>query len=90
MIFEVEWLVCFMFGLCYCIYCLVVVVGDLCIGEMDMIDGFYYLFGVLVKLVVLLLFILMLLLDIGCINIVLVDYVVDVLVVFMYVDGWDG
>lgn len=90
MTFEAERLVRSTPGLRYRIYRPAVVVGDSRTGEMDTIDGPYYLFGVLAKLAVLPSFTPMLLPDIGRTNIVPVDYVADALVALMHADGRDG
>ena len=68
-------------GLRYRIYRPGAVVGDSRTGEMDKIDGPYYLFGVLAKLAKLPSFTPMMLPDSGRTNIVPVDYVVDAMVV---------
>jgi thioester reductase-like protein/NAD(P)-dependent dehydrogenase (short-subunit alcohol dehydrogenase family) len=88
--FEAESLVRSAPGLRYRIYRPAVVVGDSRTGEMDKVDGPYYLFGVLAKLAVLPSFTPILLPDMGRTNIVPVDYVVDALVALMHAEGSDG
>ena len=88
--FEAELLVRSTPGLRYRIYRPAVVVGDSRTGEMDKVDGPYYFFGVLSKLVVLPSLTPILLPDTGRTNIVPVDYVVDALVALMHAEGRDG
>ena len=85
--FEAEQLVRAEPGLRYRIYRPGAVVGDSRTGEMDKIDGPYYLFGVLATLAKLPSFTPMMLPDIGRTNIVPVDYVVDALVFLMHAPG---
>jgi thioester reductase-like protein/NADP-dependent 3-hydroxy acid dehydrogenase YdfG len=88
--FEAEQLVRTEPGLRYRIYRPGAVVGDSRTGEMDKIDGPYYLFGVLAKLSKLPSFTPIMLPDSGRTNIVPVDYVVDAMVWLMHVPGRDG
>lgn len=88
--FEAEQLVRSALGLRYRIYRPAVVVGDSRTGEMDKVDGPYYLFGVLAKVAVLPTLTPIMLPDTGRTNIVPVDYVVDALVALMHADGRDG
>ncbi|VBA48121.1 Fatty acyl-CoA reductase [Mycobacterium pseudokansasii] len=88
--FEAEQLVRSAPGLRYRIYRPAVVVGDSRTGEMDKVDGPYYLFGVLAKVAVLPTLTPIMLPDTGRTNIVPVDYVVDALVALMHADGRDG
>jgi thioester reductase-like protein/short-subunit dehydrogenase len=88
--FEAEQLVRTEPGLRYRIYRPGAVVGDSRTGEMDKIDGPYYLFGVLAKLSKLPSFTPMMLPDSGRTNIVPVDYVVDAMVFLMHVPDRDG
>ena len=88
--FEAELLVRSTPGLRYRIYRPAVMVGDSRTGEMDKVDGPYYFFGVLSKLVVLPSLTPILLPDTGRTNIVPVDYVVDALVALMHAEGRDG
>jgi thioester reductase-like protein/NAD(P)-dependent dehydrogenase (short-subunit alcohol dehydrogenase family) len=88
--FEAEQLVRLEPGLRYRIYRPGAVVGDSRTGEMDKIDGPYYLFGVLAKLSKLPSFTPIMLPDTGRTNIVPVDYVVDALVWLMHTPDRDG
>jgi thioester reductase-like protein/NADP-dependent 3-hydroxy acid dehydrogenase YdfG len=88
--FEAEQLVRTEPGLRYRIYRPGAVVGDSRTGEMDKIDGPYYLFGVLAKLSKLPSFTPIVLPDSGRTNIVPVDYVVDAMVWLMHVPDRDG
>ena len=88
--FEAEQLVRTEPGLRYRIYRPGAVVGDSRTGEMDKIDGPYYLFGVLAKLSRLPSFTPIMLPDSGRTNIVPVDYVVDAMVWLMHVPDRDG
>ena len=88
--FEAEQLVRSTQGLRFRVYRPAVVVGDSSTGEMDKIDGPYYLFGLLAKLRRLPSVTPMVLPDTGRINIVPVDYVVDALVALIHLDGRDG
>jgi thioester reductase-like protein/short-subunit dehydrogenase len=88
--FEAEQLVRSEPGLRYRIYRPGAVVGDSRTGEMDKIDGPYYLFGVLAKLAKLPPFTPIMLPDTGRTNIVPVDYVVDALVWLMHTPDRDG
>ncbi|WP_396926410.1 SDR family oxidoreductase [Mycolicibacterium sp.] len=67
-----------------------VVVGDSRTGEIDRITGPYHLFGLLARLSALPSVTPVLLPDIGRINVVPVDYVVDALVELMHADDRDG
>jgi thioester reductase-like protein/NADP-dependent 3-hydroxy acid dehydrogenase YdfG len=88
--FEAELLVRSQPGLRYRIYRPAVVVGDSRTGEMDKIDGPYYLFGVLAKLARWPSFTPILLPDSGRTNIVPVDYVADAVVELMHQPGRNG
>jgi thioester reductase-like protein/NADP-dependent 3-hydroxy acid dehydrogenase YdfG len=88
--FEAEQLVRTEPGLRYRIYRPGAVVGDSRTGEMDKIDGPYYLFGVLAKLSKLPSFTPIMLPDSGRTNIVPVDYVVDAMVWLMHVPDRDA
>ena len=88
--FEAEQLVRTEPGLRYRIYRPGAVVGDSRTGEMDKIDGPYYLFGVLAKLSRLPSFTPIMLPDSGRTNIVPVDYVVDAMVWLMHLPDRDG
>jgi thioester reductase-like protein/NADP-dependent 3-hydroxy acid dehydrogenase YdfG len=88
--FEAEQLVRTESGLRYRIYRPGAVVGDSRTGEMDKIDGPYFLFGVLAKLSKLPSFTPIMLPDSGRTNIVPVDYVVDAMVWLMHVPDRDG
>ena len=88
--FEAEQLVRTEPGLRYRIYRPGAVVGDSRTGEMDKIDGPYYLFGVLAKLSKLPSFTPIMLPDSGRTNIVPVDYVVDAMVWLMHEPDRDG
>jgi thioester reductase-like protein/short-subunit dehydrogenase len=88
--FEAEQLVRSTPGLRYRIYRPGAVVGDSRTGEMDKIDGPYYLFGLLAKLSALPSFTPIMLPDTGRANIVPVDYVVDALVHLMHLPERDG
>lgn len=88
--FEAELLVRSEPGLRFRVYRPAVVVGDSRTGEMDKVDGPYYLFGILAKLAVLPSFTPVLLPDTGRTNIVPVDYVVAAITELMHVDGRDG
>jgi thioester reductase-like protein/short-subunit dehydrogenase len=88
--FEAEQLVRAEPGLRYRIYRPGAVVGDSRTGEMDKIDGPYYLFGLLATLAKLPSFTPMMLPDTGRTNIVPVDYVVDALVWLMDAPDGDG
>jgi thioester reductase-like protein/short-subunit dehydrogenase len=88
--FEAEQLVREEPGLRYRIYRPGAVVGDSHTGEMDKVDGPYYLFPVLAKLAKLPSFTPMMLPDTGRTNIVPVDYVVDALVWLMHAPDRDG
>jgi thioester reductase-like protein/NADP-dependent 3-hydroxy acid dehydrogenase YdfG len=88
--FEAEQLVRSSQGLRFRVYRPAVVVGDSRTGEMDKVDGPYYLFGLLAKLRRLPSFTPMVLPDTGRTNIVPVDFVVDALVALMHADGRDG
>src|ERR1700693_5472851 len=88
--FEAEQLVRSEPGLRYRTYRPGAVVGDSRTGEMDKIDGPYYLFGVLAKLSRLPSFTPIMLPDSGRTNIVPVDYVVDAMVWLMHVPDRDG
>ena len=88
--FEAEQLVRAEPGLRYRIYRPGAVVGDSRTGEMDKIDGPYYLFGVLAALAKLPSFTPMMLPDVGRTNIVPVDFVVDALVFLMHAPDRDG
>jgi thioester reductase-like protein/NADP-dependent 3-hydroxy acid dehydrogenase YdfG len=88
--FEAELLVRSTQGLRYRVYRPAVVVGDSRTGEMDKIDGPYYFFGVLAKLVRLPKFTPMVLPDTGRTNIVPVDFVVDAVVALMHAEDRDG
>ncbi|KAA8965307.1 MAG: SDR family oxidoreductase [Mycobacterium sp.] len=88
--FEAELLVRSAPGLRYRIYRPAAVVGDSRTGEMDKIDGPYYFFPALAKLAALPSFTPIVVPDIGRINIVPVDYVVDALVALLHADGLDG
>jgi thioester reductase-like protein/short-subunit dehydrogenase len=88
--FEAEQLVRSAPSLRYRIYRPGAVVGDSRTGEMDKVDGPYYLFGLLAKLAKLPSFTPMMLPDTGRANIVPVDYVVDALVYLMHAPGRDG
>jgi thioester reductase-like protein/short-subunit dehydrogenase len=88
--FEGEQLVRCEPGLRYRIYRPGAVVGDSRTGEMDKIDGPYYLFGVLAKLAKLPSFTPIMLPDTGRTNIVPVDYVVNALIWLMHTPDRDG
>ena len=88
--FEAEQLVRVEPGLRHRIYRPGAVVGDSRTGEMDKIDGPYYLFGLLRALTKLPSFTPMMLPDVGRTNIVPVDYVVDALVFLMHAPDRDG
>jgi thioester reductase-like protein/NADP-dependent 3-hydroxy acid dehydrogenase YdfG len=88
--FEAEQLVRCEPGLRYRIYRPGAVVGESRTGEMDKIDGPYYLFGVLAKLAKLPSFTPIMLPDTGRTNIVPVDYVVDALIWLMHTPDRDG
>ena len=88
--FEAEQLVRAEPGLRYRIYRPGAVVGDSRTGEMDKVDGPYYLFGLLAALAKLPSFTPMMLPDTGRTNIVPVDYVVDALVFLMHAPDRDG
>ena len=88
--FEAEQLVRTEPGLRYRTYRPGAVVGDSRTGEMDKIDGPYYLFGVLAKLSRLPSFTPIMLPDSGRTNIVPVDYVVDAMVWLMHLPDRDG
>ena len=88
--FEAEQLVRLEPGLRYRVYRPGAVVGDSRTGEMDKIDGPYYLFGLLATLAKLPSFTPIMLPDTGRTNIVPVDYVVDALVFLMHVPDRDG
>ncbi len=88
--FEAEQLVRLEPGLRYRIYRPGAVVGDSRTGEMDKIDGPYYLFGVLAKLAKLPSFTPIMLPDTGRTNIVPVDYVVGALAWLMHAPDRDG
>ncbi|MBS4728933.1 SDR family oxidoreductase [Mycobacterium sp. SM1] len=88
--FDAELLVRSTPGLRYRIYRPAVVVGDSRTGEMDKIDGPYYVFPVLARLAKLPRFIPVVLPDAGGANIVPVDYVVDAMVELIHAAGRDG
>jgi thioester reductase-like protein/NADP-dependent 3-hydroxy acid dehydrogenase YdfG len=88
--FEAEQLVRTEPGLRYRTYRPGAVVGDSRTGEMDKIDGPYYLFGVLAKLSRLPSFTPIMLPDSGRTNVVPVDYVVDAMVWLMHLPDRDG
>ncbi|MDT5009826.1 MAG: hypothetical protein QOH57_1443 [Mycobacterium sp.] len=88
--FEAEQLVRSEPGLRYRIYRPGAVVGDSRTGEMDKIDGPYYLFPVLARLAKLPSWTPMMLPDSGRTNIVPVDYVVDAMVYLMHLPDRDG
>jgi thioester reductase-like protein/short-subunit dehydrogenase len=88
--FEAELLVRSTPGLRYRVYRPAVVVGDSRTGEMDKVDGPYYLFGVLAKLARLPSVTPVVLPDTGRTNIVPVDYVADALVALLHAEGRDG
>jgi thioester reductase-like protein/NADP-dependent 3-hydroxy acid dehydrogenase YdfG len=88
--FEAEQLVRSQPGLRFRIYRPGAVVGDSRTGEMDKIDGPYYLFPVLAKLAKLPSLTPMMLPNSGRTNIVPVDYVVDALVWLMHAPDRDG
>ena len=88
--FEAELLVRATPGLRFRVYRPAVVVGDSRTGEMDKIDGPYYLFPILSALAALPRFTPMLLPATGRTNIVPVDFVVDAVVTLMHADGRDG
>ena len=88
--FEAEQLVRSEPGLRYRVYRPGAVVGDSRTGEIDKIDGPYYLFGVLATLAKLPSFTPIMLPDTGRTNIVPVDFVVDALVFLMHAPDRDG
>jgi thioester reductase-like protein len=88
--FEAEQMVRCTPGLRYRVYRPAVVVGDSCTGEMDKIDGPYYLFGLLAKLARLPRFTPIALPDTGRTNIVPVDYVADALTALLHAEGRAG
>ncbi|HEY7051887.1 MAG TPA: SDR family oxidoreductase [Mycobacterium sp.] len=88
--FESEQLVRDEPGLRYRIYRPGAVVGDSRTGEMDKVDGPYYLFGVLAKLAKLPSITPIMLPNSGRTNIVPVDYVVDAIVWLMHAPDRDG
>lgn len=88
--FQAEQLVRSEPGLRYRVYRPGAVVGDSRTGEMDKIDGPYYLFGLLGALAKLPSVTPMMLPDVGRTNIVPVDYVVEALVYLMHAPDRDG
>ncbi|MDP9166992.1 MAG: SDR family oxidoreductase, partial [Actinomycetota bacterium] len=88
--FEAEMGVRAAKGLRFRVYRPGVVVGDSRTGEMDKVDGPYYLFGLLAKLAALPKLTPLMLPDTGRTNIVPVDFVVDALVALMHLPGRDG
>jgi thioester reductase-like protein/NADP-dependent 3-hydroxy acid dehydrogenase YdfG len=88
--FEAESLVRTAAGVRYRVYRPAVVVGDSRTGEMDKIDGPYYVFPILAKLAKLPSFTPVALPDIGRTNIVPVDFVVEAVVALMHMPGRDG
>src|ERR1700739_2324466 len=88
--FEAEQLVRSEPGLRYRIYRPGAVVGDSRTGEMDKIDGPYYLFGVFAKLAKLPSFTPIMLPGTGRTNLVPVDYVVDALGWLMHAPNREG
>lgn len=88
--FEAEQLVVDEPGLRYRVYRPGVVVGDSRTGEMDKIDGPYYLFPLLAKLAKLPSATPIILPETGRTNIVPIDYVVEALTWLMHARGQDG
>ena len=77
-------------GLRFRVYRPAVIVGDSRTGEMDRIDGPYYLFGILSALAALPRFTPMLLPAAGRTNVVPVDFVADAVDALMHLDGRDA
>lgn len=88
--FEAEALVRAATGLRFRVYRPAVVVGDSRTGEMDKVDGPYYVFPILARLAKLPPITPIALPDSGHTNIVPVDYVVDALVALMHLPNRDG